>query len=64
MNALEGKKTFAGIAAMLLAWLGTTLGVDLGDGTEIITAAVTLVGAALAIYGRLAAKPKPEGGTQ
>jgi hypothetical protein len=64
MDTLEGKKTFTGIAAMLLAWLGTTLGVDLGDGTEIITAMLTLVGAALAIYGRIVAKPKPEGGTQ
>jgi len=57
MNALEGKKTYAGIATMLLAFLGQQLGVDLGDGTEIIAAVVTLVGAALAIYGRLVAKP-------
>lgn len=61
MQALEGKKTYTGIAAMLLAFLGQQLGVDLGDATEIITAVVTLVGAVLAIYGRLAAKPKPEG---
>lgn len=57
MNALEGKKTYAGIAAMLLAWLGQQLGVDLGDGTAIVTSVITLAGAALAIYGRLAAKP-------
>ena len=63
---LEGKKTYTGIAAMLLAMLGQQLGVDLGDGTELITAVVTLIGAALAIYGRLVAKPKPtsEGGTK
>jgi len=57
---LDGKKTYTGIAAMLLAFLGQQLGVDLGDGTEIITAVITLAGAAFAIYGRLAARPKAD----
>ena len=55
---LEGKKTYLGIAAVVIAELGRMFGVDLGDGTDLIASVITLIGAALAIYGRLTAKPK------
>lgn len=55
---LEGKKTYLGLAAVVIATLGRMLGVDLGDGTELIASVLTLAGAAFAIYGRMTAKPK------
>ncbi len=56
---MEGKKTYSGIAIMIvgfvLGWLG--IGGE-EDAMNLVAAGTELVGAIVAVYGRWAAKPK------
>lgn len=55
MDWLEGKKTYIGIFITLIGTLGNAVGVPGLDG--IASAAVNVVGAAIAAYGRYKARP-------
>jgi len=58
---IQGYRTFIGILISAVPTLATFLGFDtapnfVGDATEIAGAIVTLIGAGVAIYGRLKAE--------
>ena len=55
---LDGYKTYVGIIVTLAGSFGVTNLVSSSDLTTTLNTIVTLVGAALALYGRYAAKPK------
>jgi uncharacterized membrane protein YGL010W len=54
---LEGKKTFIGIAVFVIGWMGVSHYVTSGEVTTIVDNLFQLIGTALAIYGRIKAKP-------
>lgn len=55
---LDGYKTYVGIAVMLLSQVLQARGIELGDTVGLTNEVLALIGAALAIYGRFAAKSK------
>lgn len=59
MSWMEGKKTYTGVAIVILGMIFGFLGLGgEAEATELVTNIMTAIGSVIAVYGRWKAKPK------
>jgi hypothetical protein len=59
---MNGWKTIIGATIALVASVATTIGIDIGDQEGLVNGIIAIGGAVIAIYGRVVATKKIDGG--